>query len=146
MSCASAIIPGTCSSLSRTTVNRVFQGPMAFWLVDWGLPASVVVSNFPWSSPGTFVKFAPVGETRTRFSGGYKRTTAGVVMKVSRRASRTNIENTRWERIPAESPTLSTMSSTSLRTPSVCAACIRKVARLTLYSSLTIRSWLPHAS
>lgn len=57
---------------------------------------------------------APVGDTRTRLSAGYKKSTAGVVMNVRSRASRTNIENTVGDKIPAERPTLRTISSTSL--------------------------------
>ena len=42
--------------------------------------------------------------------------TTGVVIKVSRRASNTNIEKTLCDKIPAFKPTLSTISSTNLET------------------------------
>ena len=91
MSCVMAIMPGKCSSLSRTTVNRDFVSSILPAL----LPPILASLSSVTSGASALAKFAPVAEARTRISGGYRRTTAGVVMKVRTRASKTNMENTR---------------------------------------------------
>ena len=112
MSWVIAIMPGKCSILSSTTVNRDFLSSI---LAVLGPPMRA--SSSAVFCPSALAKLAPVAEARTRRSGGYKRTTAGVVMKVRTRASRTNMENTRWDKIPAVRPTLRTISSTRLDRP-----------------------------
>jgi len=105
MSCVSAIIPGKCSSLSKTTVYRVLYSPFLDLDREAGLRAS---------SSATLAKLAPEAAMRVRKFWGYNHVTRGVVMKVRTRASSTNMEKTRGERMPADNPTLRTISSTRL--------------------------------
>ena len=105
MSCVSAITPGKCSSLSKTTVYRVLYSSVLGLDREAGLRAS---------SSATLVNLAPDAAMRVRKRRGYSQVTRGVVMKVRARASSTNMEKTRGERMPADSPTLRTISSTRL--------------------------------
>lgn len=76
--------------------------------MDLFSPAALDLSTCFFSA--MLLKLAPVGETRIRTSGGYRTVTKGVVMNVSVSASKTNIENTLWLKIPAERPTFKTIN------------------------------------
>src|SRR5262245_47946410 len=89
INCVKAIIPGRWSILSRTTVNRVFHRRSSSEGID-----DLADTRFSSPSPAALLKLAPVAATRTRYWGGYRNVTNGVVMNVRTRASSTNIENT----------------------------------------------------